>query len=134
MKKIIKDWQIVGFTDLEPVLEEGFSAEEATQEEYERRKTEHAPKPIQYITIECPLEVMITKEDFRSKVAFIQLIYSQMETITRHGIVYISHIDITDVKDFLPKEEFELFSSYGVKFPEDVKALYNKKKKNEKSN
>ena len=133
MKKIIKDWQIVGFTDLEPVLEEGFTAEEATTEEYETRKTEHESKPIQYITIECPLEVMISKADFRQKVAFIQLIYSQLETITRHGVVYISHIDITDVKDFLPKEEFELFSSYGVKFPEDVKALYNKKKKNEKS-
>lgn len=133
MKKIIKDWQIVGFTDLEPVLEEGFSAEEATQEEYESWKQEHAPKPIQYITIECPLEVMISKEDFRQKVAFIQLIYSQMETITRHWVVYISHIDITDVKDFLPKEEFELFSSYGVKFPDAVKDLYAKKKKNEKS-
>ena len=133
MKKIIKDWQIVGFTDLEPVLEEGFTAEEATQEEYESWKQEHEPKPIQYITIECPLEVMISKADFRQKVAFIQLIYSQLETITRHGIVYISHIDITDVLDFLPKEEFELFSSYGVKFPDAVKALYDKKKKNEKA-
>ena len=133
MQKIIKDGQIVGFTDLEPVLEEGFTAEEATTEEYETRKTEHESKPIQYITIECPLEVMISKADFRQKVAFIQLIYSQLETITRHGIVYISHIDITDVLDFLPKEEFELFSSYGVKFPDEVKALYNKKKKNEKA-
>ena len=133
MKKILKDWQIVGFTDLEPVLEEGFTADEATTEEYESWKQEHEPKPIQYITIECPLEVMITKEDFRSKVAFIQLIYSQMETITRHWVVYISHIDITDVKDFLPKEEFELFSSYGVKFPDEVKDLYAKKKKNEKA-
>lgn len=133
MKKILKDWQIVGFTDLEPVLEEGFTAEEATTEEYEARKTAHEPKPIQYITIECPLEVMVSKEDFRQKVAFIQLIYSQLETITRHGVVYISHIDITDVLDFLPKEEFELFSSYGVRFPEEVKALYAKKKKNDKT-
>ena len=134
MKKIIKDWQIVWFTDFEPILEEGQTAEEATTEEYETRKTEHEPKSIQYITIECPLEVMISKADFRQKVAFIQLIYSQLETITRHWVVYISHIDITDVKDFLPKEEFELFSSYGVKFPEEVKDLYDKKKKNEKSN
>lgn len=133
MQKIIHNGQIVGFTDLEPVLEEGFTAEETTQEEYETRKTEHEPKPIQYITIECPLEVMISKADFRQKVAFIQLIYSQLETITRHGVVYISHIDITDVKDFLPKEEFELFSSYGVKFPDEVKDLYAKKKKNEKA-
>ena len=132
MKKIIKDGQIIGFTDFDPILEEGQTAEEATQEEYESWVEANTPKPIQYITIECPLEVMITKEDFRSKVAFIQLIYSQMETITRHWVVYISHIDITDVKDFLPKEEFELFSSYGVKFPEEVKALYAKKK-NEKA-
>ena len=133
MKKIIKDGQIIGFSDFDPVLEEGQTAEEATQEEYESWVEANTPKPIQYITIECPLEVMITKEDFRSKVAFIQLIYSQMETITRHWVVYISHIDITDVKDFLPKEEFELFSSYGVKFPDEVKDLYAKKKKNEKA-
>lgn len=133
MKKIIKDWQIVWFTDFKPILEEGQTAEEATQEEYESWVEANTPKPIQYITIECPLEVMISKADFRAKVAFIQLIYSQLETITRHGIVYISHIDITDVLDFLPKEEFELFSSYGVKFPDEVKVLYNKKKKNEKS-
>lgn len=133
MQKIIKDGQILWFTDFDPILEEGQTAEEATQEEYESWVEANSPKPIQYITIECPLEVMITKEDFRSKVAFIQLIYSQMETITRHWVVYISHIDITDVKDFLPKEEFELFSSYGVKFPDEVKALYVKKKKNEKA-
>ena len=133
MKKILKDWQILWFTDFDPILDEGQTAEEATQEEYESWVEANSPKPIQYITIECPLEVMITKEDFRSKVAFIQLIYSQMETITRHWVVYISHIDITDVLDFLPKEEFELFSSYGVKFPDEVKALYNKKKKNEKA-
>ena len=133
MKKILKDGQILWFTDFDPILNEWEIAEEATQEEYESWVEANTPKPIQYITIECPLEVMITKEDFRSKVAFIQLIYSQMETITRHGVVYISHIDITDVKDFLPKEEFELFSSYGVKFPDEVKALYSKKKKNEKA-
>ena len=133
MQKILKDGQILWFTDFDPILNEWEIAEEATQEEYESWIEANTPKPIQYITIECPLEVMITKEDFRSKVAFIQLIYSQMEIITRHGVVYISHIDITDVKDFLPKEEFELFSSYGVKFPDEVKALYSKKKKNEKS-
>ena len=133
MQKILKDGQIIGFTDFDPILEEGQTAEEATHEEYESWVEANSPKPIQYITIECPLEVMISKADFRQKVAFIQLIYSQLETITRHGVVYISHIDITDVKDFLPKEEFELFSSYGVKFPDEVKALYAKKKKNEKS-
>ena len=133
MQKILKDGQILWFTDFDPILEDGQTAEEATQEEYESWVEANTPKPIQYITIECPLEVMITKEDFRQKVAFIQLIYSQMETITRHWVVYISHIDITDVKDFLPKEEFELFSSYGVKFPDEVKDLYAKKKKNEKS-
>ena len=133
MQKILKDGQILWFTDFDPILNEWEIAEEATQEEYESWIEANTPKPIQYITIECPLEVMITKEDFRLKVAFIQLIYSQMETITRHGVVYISHIDITDVLDFLPKEEFELFSSYGVKFPDEVKALYSKKKKNEKS-
>lgn len=133
MQKIIKDWQIVGFTDLDPILEAGYTAEEATQEEYESRKKANEPQPIQYITIEAPLEVMITKSDFKEKVAFIQLIYSQLETITRKGIVYISHIDITDVKNFLPKEELDLFTSYGVKFPPEVHALYDENKEDEET-
>lgn len=133
MKKILENWAIIGFTDLEPILEEGYTAEEATAEEYEAWKKANGPQPIQYITIEAPLEVMITKSDFKEKVAFIQLIYSQLETITRKGIVYISHIDITDVKDFLPKEELDLFTSYGVKFPPEVHALYAENKEDEET-
>lgn len=124
MKKILKNWQIIGFSDIEPILPEGQTAEEAEAGEYEARMQANQPEPIHYITIEAPLEVMISKPDFREKVAFIQLIYSQLETITRKGIVYISHIDITDVKDFLPKEELDLFTSYGVRFPQEVHDLY----------
>lgn len=35
MKKIIENWKIVGFTDLEPILSEGQIAEEAEAGEYE---------------------------------------------------------------------------------------------------
>ena len=124
MKKILKNWKIIGFSDLDPILAEGQTAEEATPREYEAWLEANTPKPIKWITIKAPLSVFFKHPDFKAKVEFIQLIYSQLETITRKGIVYISHIDITDVKDFLPKKELDLFTSYWVKFPPEVYALY----------
>ena len=47
-----------------------------------------------------------------------------MESITRKGVTYLSHIDITDILDFLPKGEFLKFKKAGVRFPADVEALY----------
>lgn len=55
-----------------------------------------------------------------------------METITKNGITYLSHIDITDVKEYLSKEEFAKFKGAGIKFPPEVEALFADKPKNEK--
>lgn len=128
MKKILENWKIVGFSDLDPILSEKQTAEEAEAGEYEAWVEANTPKPIKWITIKAPLSVFFKHPDFKEKVEFIQLIYSQLETITRKGIVYISHIDITDVKDFLTKEELNLFTSYGVVFPPEVHALYDNEK------
>lgn len=125
MKKILKDWQIVGFTDLDPILQEGQTAEEATTEEYEAWLEANTPKPIHYVTIEIPLEVLATNEELQKKLVFLRLVYSHMESITRKGVTYLSHIDITDILDFLPKEEFLHFKSIGVRFPPEVEALYS---------
>ena len=62
----------------------------------------------------------------------IRLAYSQSQTITRDGITYLSHIDITDVKEYLTKEEFAKFKGAGIKFPTEVEALFTDKPKNEK--
>lgn len=124
MKKIIKDWQIVGFTDLDPILEEGHTAEEATAEEYASRQEANQPKPIHYVTIEIPLELLATSEEVQKKLVFLRLAYSHMQSITRQGTTYLSNIDITDILDFLPKAEFERFKELWVRFPEEVEALY----------
>ena len=55
-----------------------------------------------------------------------------METITKDGITYLSHIDITDVKEYLSKAEFAKFRGAGIKFPPEVEALFADKPKNEK--
>jgi len=68
-----------------------------------------------------------------NKLVAIRLAYSQMETITKNGITYLSHIDITDVKEYLTKEEFAKFKGAGIKFPPEVEALYSDKKKNEEA-
>ena len=30
-----------------------------------------------------------------------------METVTRNGVTYLSHIDITDIKGYLPSTEYK---------------------------
>ncbi|PZM86855.1 MAG: hypothetical protein DLD55_04415 [candidate division SR1 bacterium] len=82
-------------------------------------------RPIHYVTIEIPLSVLATNEELQKKLVFLRLVYSHMESITRKGITYLSHIDITDILDFLPKEEFIKFKAAGVRFPADVEALYS---------
>lgn len=125
MKKILQDWQIVGFSDFDPILSEWQTAEEATTEEYGAWLEANTPKPIHYVTIEIPLSVLATNEELQKKLVFLRLVYSHMESITRQGITYLSHIDITDILDFLPKEEFVKFRDIGVKFPPEVEALYS---------
>ena len=124
MKKILENWKIVGFSDLDPILVGGQTSEEATAEEYEAWVEANQPKPIHYVTIEIPLEVLATNEELQKKLVFLRLVYSHMESITRKGVTYLSHIDITDILDFLPKEEFIKFKKAGVRFPPEVEALY----------
>lgn len=125
MKKILENWKIIGFTDLEPNLSEWQTAEEAEAGEYEAWLEVNTPKPIHYVTIEIPLQVLATNEELQKKLVFLRLVYSHMESITRKGTTYLSHIDITDILDFLPKEEFVKFRDIGVKFPPEVEALYS---------
>ena len=124
MKKILENWKIVGFSDLDPILSEGQTAEEAEAGEYEAWVKANTPKSIHYVTIEIPLSVLATNEELQKKLVFLRLVYSHMESITRKGVTYLSHIDITDILDFLPKEEFLKFKKAGVRSPADVEALY----------
>lgn len=132
MYKITENWQIVGFTDLDPVLSEWQSAEVVDRSEYEARLEANTPKEPHFVTFEIPYELIQNSKELNKKLVDIRLAYSQSQTITRDGITYLSHIDITDVKQYLSKEEFLKFKGAGIKFPPEVEALFTDKPKNEK--
>ena len=132
MKKILKDWVILYFTDLDPILSEWQSSEEALDWEYEAWLEANKPKEPHFVTFEIPYELIQNSQELNKKLVDIRLAYSQSQTITRDGITYLSHIDITDVKEYLTKEEFAKFKGAGIKFPTEVEALFTDKPKNEK--
>ena len=131
MYKIAKNGQVVGFTDLDPILSEWESAEVVDRSEYEARLEANTPKEPHFVTFEIPYELIQNSQELNKKLVDIRLAYSQSQTITRDGITYLSHIDITDVKEYLSKEEFLKFKGAGIKFPPEVEALFTEKPKNE---
>ena len=133
MYKIAKNGQVVGFTDLDPILSEWESAEVVDRSEYEARLEANTPKEPHFVTFEIPYELIQNSQELNKKLVDIRLAYSQSQTITRDGITYLSHIDITDVKQYLSKEEFQKFKGAGIKFPPEVEALFADKPKNEEA-
>lgn len=133
MYKITKNGQIVGFTELDPILNDWELAELVDYAEYEAWVEANKPKEPHFVTFEIPYALILGSQELMNKLVAIRLAYSQMETITKNGITYLSHIDITDVKEYLTKEEFAKFKGAGIKFPPEVEALYSDKKKNEEA-
>lgn len=132
MYKITKNNEIVGFTELEPILNEGEVSEEVDRSEYEARLEANKPKEPHYVTFEIPYSLILSSQELRDKLVAVRLAYSQSQTITKDGITYLSHIDITDVKEYLPSSEYQKWKGAGIKFPPEVEALYSDKPKNEK--
>lgn len=133
MYKITKNGQIVGFTGLDPILNDWELAELVDYAEYEAWVEANKPKEPHFVTFEIPYALILGSQELKNKLVDIRLAYSQMETITKDGITYLSHIDITDVKEYLSKEEFAKFRGAGIKFPPEVEALFADKKKNEEA-
>ena len=133
MYKITKNGQIVGFTELDPILNDWELAELVDYAEYEAWVEANKPKEPHFVTFEIPYALILGSQELKNKLVDIRLAYSQMETITKDGITYLSHIDITDVKEYLSKEEFAKFRGAGIKFPPEVEALFADKKKNEEA-
>ena len=130
MYRIEKNWEVVGYSVLIPILKEWEAYVETTDEEFyewDKNRPEPTPEP-HFVTFEIPYELIQKSQELKNKLVDIRLAYSQMETITKHGITYLSHIDITDVKEYLSKEEFAKFKGAGIKFPPEVEALYATKK------
>ena len=132
MYKITKNNEIVGFTELDPILNDWELAELVDYSEYEAWLEANKPKEPHFVTFEIPYALILGSQELMNKLVAIRLAYSQMETITKNGITYLSHIDITDVKEYLTKEEFAKFKGAGIKFPPEVEALFADKPKNEK--
>lgn len=132
MQKILENWKIVWWTEFDPVLEDWQTAEEAQDWEYEAWLEEQKQKEPHFVTIEIPLTLLATNEDLQKKLVFLRLVYSHMETVTRNGVTYLSHIDITDIKGYLPYTEYKKRKGNWIKFPPEVHALYVEEEKNEK--
>ena len=133
MYKITKNGQIVGFTELDPILNDWELAELVDYAEYEAWVEANKPKEPHFVTFEIPYALILGSQELMNKLVAIRLAYSQMETITKNGITYLSHIDITDVKEYLSKEEFLKFKGAGIKFPPEVEDLFADKPKNEEA-
>lgn len=133
MKKILMNWKIIWFVDEFPLLEPNQYAEEAQDWEYEAWLKEQEEKKPHFVTFEIPYALIQNSQELKNKLVDIRLAYSQSQTITRDGITYLSHIDITDVKEYLSKEEFAKFKGAGIKFPPEVEALFADKPKNEEA-
>lgn len=123
--KIEKEGKPTWYSFSIPIVENWEVVSQCSDEEYEERTKNYVKDKIHYVTIEIPLEVLASNEELQKKLVFLRLVYSHMESITRKGVTYLSHIDITDILDFLPKEEFLKFKAAGVRFPPEVEALYS---------
>lgn len=132
MYKITEKWLIVWFSDLEPILSEWQNTELVDYSEYEAWLEANKPKEPHFVTIEIPLTLLATNEDLQKKLVFLRLVYSHMETVTRNGVTYLSHIDITDIKGYLPYTEYKKRKGDWIKFPPEVHDLYAEEEKNEK--
>lgn len=132
MYKITKNNEIVGFTELDPILNDWELAELVDHAEYEAWLEANKPKEPHYVTFEIPYSLILSSQELRDKLVAVRLAYSQSQTITKDGITYLSHIDITDVKEYLPSSEYQKWKGAGIKFPPEVEALFTDKPKNEK--
>lgn len=133
MYKITKNNEIVGFTELDPILNDWELAELVDYSEYEAWLEANKPKEPHFVTFEIPYDLILSSQELRDKLVAVRLAYSQSQTITKDGITYLSHIDITDVKEYLPSSEYQKWKDAGIKFPPEVEALFADKPKNEEA-
>ena len=78
MYKITKNSQIVGFTELDPILNDWELAELVDYSEYEAWLEGNKPKEPHFVTIEIPLTLLATNEDLQKKLVFLRAIPDKM--------------------------------------------------------
>lgn len=128
MQKILKNWEIVGFTDLDPILEEGYTAEEATAEEYQARLDSHKPQPEVFVSIFIPAQQLLKSKELRQKLDDALMLYSDIKRKTdpETGLCEISNIALKFMQVLLKKEEYLGLKQMGIRFsPEaEIDALF----------
>lgn len=137
MQKIIKNWQIVGFTDLDPILEEGYTAEEATAEEYQAWIEANKPQPEVFVSIFIPAQQLLKSKELRQKLDDALMLYSDIKRKTNPetGICEISNIALKFMPVLLKKEEYLRLKQMGVRFSpaEEIDALFGIDAENEET-
>ena len=103
-----------------------------------REVTEQEIIDLRIPTVRCevkiPLPVFVNSERIQQKLAMLNLIYDWLDRRTVDGIIYLSHIDLNDVPQFLTLEEYQLCKEAGVIFDENITNLYENTLANEEQN
>ena len=87
--------------------------------------------PTVWCEVQIPLNVFVGSERIQQKLAMLNLIYDWLDRRTVDGIIYLSHIDLNDVPQFLSMEEYQLCKEAGVIFDENITNLYENTLSNE---
>lgn len=91
--------------------------------------------PEVWCEVKIPLPVFAQSEKIQQKLAMLNMIYDWLDRRTVDGIIYLSHIDLNDVQQFLTMEEYQLCKEAGVIFDENITNLYeNNLMKDEQNN
>lgn len=87
--------------------------------------------PTVWCEVQIPLNVFVWSERIQQKLAMLNLIYDWLDRRTVDWIIYLSHIDLNDVPQFLSMEEYQLCKEAGVVFDENITNLYENTLSNE---
>ena len=87
--------------------------------------------PTVWCEVQIPLNVFVGSERIQQKLAMLNLIYDWLDRRTVDWIIYLSHIDLNDVPQFLSMEEYQLCKEAGVIFDENIINLYENTLSNE---
>ena len=103
-----------------------------------REVTEQEIIDLKIPTVRCevqiPLPVFVNSERIQQKLAMLNLIYDGLDRRTVDWIIYLSHIDLNDVPQFLSMEEYQLCKEAGVIFDENITNLYENNLTNNEQN
>ena len=103
-----------------------------------REVTEQEIIDLKIPTVRCevqiPLPVFVQSERIQQKLAMLNLIYDGLDRRTVDWIIYLSHIDLNDVPQFLSMEEYQLCKEAGVIFDENITNLYENNLANNEQN